>query len=951
MIGRQIGHFQIRARLGHGGMGEVYLADDLSLRRKVALKLVLGVAAGDASAGRRLQQEAYAVAALDHPFICKVFEAGERDGERYIAMEYVEGQTLKDRLAAGPFPASEAGRLALEIADALEYAHARGVIHRDLKPSNVMVSADGHARVMDFGIAKRLMPEGGDLTTQSAWAGSNAGELTGTLAYMSPEQVRGEAVDARSDIFAFGVVLYEMLSRAHPFLRDSAFATADAIVREPAAPLADRAPGVPPALSQIVSRCLEKDRERRFGSFKEVRAALSVVTATTGVTASVPAAPTRAGRRTAVAVGALAVIAVLAVLWLRPEWLPFSKPALAFGERDWILIADFENLTGDKVFDRSLGAALDVGIAQSRYVNVFPRDRLQAALQRARKPRDAPLDEALAAEVAVREGVRAVLACSIAQVGNVYSLTARVLDPRTQATIVRESVEASGRERVLEALNELAARVRRALGESIGALSEQGVALPLATTASLDALKMYADALRLGVGEEATGEELLRQAIAADPDFAIAHASLGYRHFLSSDRERRTEGERLIARALDLSNRLTSRERLWIQAAADDARGNRQQAVIGYKSYLAQYPDDTRAWFRLGWTHMAALGQFNEGAAAFKRVTDIDPNNSSAWVNLASCYSGLRQYDQAVATYDRTFASVPEFMIGQFINLEYGSALVQVGRVEDARAAFEKMTNAPDVLRRARGRRSMAFLLMHLGQYGAAAAELRQAIQINEANKFNLSAFRDHFILAQVLLAAGAKDEAARELLAVDRLMAQLSLGPEWLSGVVKMRARLGQMSDAERVAALIASAVGNAVADTSINRNVGADQGHLDLARGEIELARGRGEQAATLFAAAAARLVPIDVLESQAAALLAAGRPEEAAFRYEELLALAPFGMEEQEDGVRAFVALGGIYEKLGRVDAARALYERLIAQWSNGDDNLVLLKQARARLKTIK
>jgi tetratricopeptide (TPR) repeat protein len=637
------------------------------------------------------------------------------------------------------------------------------------------------------------------------------------------------------------------------------------------------------------------------------------------------------------------------VYWLRPAWLPFSRPAPAFSERDWILIADVENLTGDRVFDRSLGAALDVGIAQSRYVNVFPRDRLQAALQRARKPRDAPLDAALAAEVAVREGVRAVLVCSIAQVGTAYSLTAGVIDPRTQATIVSESVEANGRERVLDALNDLAAHVRRALGESTGALSEQGVALPLATSASLDALKMYADALRLGAGEEGTGEELLRQAIAADPDFAVAHASLGARYLLSSNRETRTEGERSIARALALSNRLTSRERLWIQAAADDARGNREQAVIGYKAYLAQYPDDTRAWFRLGSTLMTGLSQYDAAAAAFKRVTDIDPNNSSAWINLASCYGGLRQHDQAVATYDRTFALAPEFLTGQYVNGEYGSALVHVGRIEDARQAFERMTAAPDALRRARGRRSMAFLLMHLGQYRAAAAELRQAIQLNEANNFLPSAFRDRVILAQALLALGGRDEALRELAAADQLIAKLSPEPEWLSRMAKIRARLGQVGDAQRMADRIADAIGNAVADSSANRNVAADQGHLDLARGEIELALGRPGQAAALVAAAATRLAPVSVLESQAEALLASGQREEAALRYEQLLALAYFGGEEQEDGVRAFVALGGIYEKLGRADAARALYERLVAQWADGDEDLLLLKQARARLKT--
>ncbi len=942
MIGREIGQFRVRARLGQGGMGEVYLADDTALRRKVALKFVAGGA--DPDAGRRLQHEAYAVAALDHPFICKVFEAGEHDGQRYIAMEYVEGQTLKDRLAAGPLPAGEATRLAKELSEALEFAHTRGIVHRDLKPANARVSVDGHIKVMDFGIARRLLPELGDWSTRSTAPLSD--DFTGTLAYMSPEQVRGETADGRADVFAFGILLYELLTGENPFRRDSAFATADAIVRESPAPLAGRVKDLAPDLGRLVARCLEKDRDRRYPSFREISRDLARLDGPTGQ------APIRRrlSRKAALGAGAAVIGAALVLAWWWPACLPFSQPALAFGERDWIVMTDFENLTGDKVFDQSLNAALEVAIGQSRYVNVFPRHRLQASLQRMRKTPETAIDVTLATDLALREGLRAVLAPSIAQVGDTYSMTARVIDPLTQGVVVQESVEAARRDPVLEALNDLAARVRRRLGESIGQLSAQGTPLPLATTASLDALKLYADSTRVRTGGARAAEELLRQAIALDPDFALALATQGYQYYLGSSRESRTEGDRLFTHALGLANRLTLRERLWISAAADDARGHREQAVAGYQAYLAQYPDDTRAWFRLGWTYMATLRRPEDGAAAFRRVTELDPRDSGAWINLATCYNGVGRSDLAVETYQKAFALAPDELLGAYVNGEYGAALVRLGRIDDARNAFEKMVKAPDAMRQARGRRSMAFLEMYRGRYREALAHLEGAIRLNEGNNFALSAFRDLFIRVRASLALGSREAAARDLAAVNGWMAKLSLGPEWLSGVVAVRAGLGELGEARRLIAIMEKAVGNTFTDTSVSRNLSNDEGHLNLARAEVELAMGRAAQAVTLVETAAARLGAKDVLDETARALLAAGRLEEAAAALKQLVDAAPFGYEQQLDAAAAHVTLGGIYERLGREADARGVYEKIVTQWKDGDADLVLLRQARARLKAM-
>ncbi len=334
-----------------------------------------------------------------------------------------------------------------------------------------------------------------------------------------------------------------------------------------------------------------------------------------------------------------------------------SQRALAFNERDWILITDFENLTGDPVFDRSLRVALDVAIAQSQYVNVFPPSRVQETLRLMKKAPTDRLDEALAAEIALREHIKAVLACSIASVGDSYSLTAKVIDPQSRAAVQTESTQARGKDAVLPALDELATRVRRNLGESLNSVSTQRLALPRATTASLEALRLYADSLRAGdatfawtcCGRRSTSTPILR----------LAHASLGHSLLSEPSRQHRQEGEAHFVKALGLLDRLSHRERLWITALAEDSRGNRESAVSSYRTYLAEYPDDQIAWFRLGWTYLAGVHQPESAVEAFERAIALNPSNASAYVNLATSYSALRNDQEAVKHYQQAFDLSP----------------------------------------------------------------------------------------------------------------------------------------------------------------------------------------------------------------------------------------------------------------------------------------------------
>ena len=375
MTGKEFAHYRMQSCIGQGGMGEVYAAEDLTLNRRVALKFLLpdganesrDPASAEGGGRRRLLREAQAAAQLDHPFICKVYEVGEHDGRAFFAMEFVEGVTLKARLASGRLTIDEALRIAGEIAEALHFAHSRGIVHRDIKPANVMLAADGHVKVMDFGVAKRMVaPPGAEDVTAGAATATLPGEATGTLAYMSPEQVRGEPIDARSDVFAFGVLLHELLTR-HASFQTLVPDRNRACDSEGGATAARARPARGSDAPRTHRQPLSREGSGLGGISRSPMSGIEMEAAQKPPASGDARSPARP-RRWMAAVAALALVlaAALAMVWLRPWSLLSGKPALAFQERDWIVVADFNNLTNDPVFDKSLRLALEVAIAQSQ---------------------------------------------------------------------------------------------------------------------------------------------------------------------------------------------------------------------------------------------------------------------------------------------------------------------------------------------------------------------------------------------------------------------------------------------------------------------------------------------------------------------------------------------------------------------------------------------------------
>ncbi|MET1083493.1 MAG: tetratricopeptide repeat protein, partial [Burkholderiales bacterium] len=426
---------------------------------------------------------------------------------------------------------------------------------------------------------------------------------------------------------------------------------------------------------------------------------------------------------------------------------------------------------------------------------------------------------------------------------------------------------------------------------------------------------------------------------------------LGHAYYLSSNRQHRQEGEARFVKALSLLDRLSHRERLWITALAEDSRGNRESAVSAYRTYLAEYPDDQAAWFRLGWTNLAGVRQFEPAAEAFKRVIALNPSNANAYVNLATSYAALRNDREAVKHYQQAFDLNPALKTDLIVNHEYGFVLIRLGDLDRAAAHFGQMLAEKSSGSQARGHRSLGLLETYRGRYSAAIDHFKQAIVINRTNKAQVSEFRDRLFLARAYRAKGRAQAAAEELDAVHRLAATSTLAPEWLSRLGKEEARSGRMPQARATLGLMAKTAGDATAASSVNRNTEAERAHFEIVQGEVELAEGRAAKGVQSFESAYVIDPNMGTLDSLAMGLLRAGRPDEAAKRFEDMLARKDYGTESQEQSFNAQIRLAEIHARLGRSDRARELSEGLIAQWKGGDEDLVLLKDARALLAGLK